>query len=344
MSSHWARPDRRVARESRQPTNSESPAPISGEKGTVRRTINRGENPVASATHAGEDGSGRVMRSAGNRCVVLSVSGRNRRFFERGLLVALSSLRRTNPDLEIAVLCDRLDEDQRSALAGCRLVGVDARRFQTSHRPDLTAATYFRFVIPEALSTTERAVYLDSDLVVLDRLDDLFELDSPLAAVPKSTQDPAGEFQDPDRLAAAEGFDSWGPLLSAGVLSMDLEFWRREGLLELFSGLIARHGWETFRNGDQGALNVLVQRYGFHELSPVYNLWPQAWAGSKLGRNHLGIRAPEIAGTLATIVHWAGPRKPWLASPLDRLLPHRRRRTLWTCYAQFARRSRARGR
>ena len=273
-----------------------------------------------------------------SRRFVLSVSGYNREFFERGLLVALASLRETNPDHRVVVLHDQLDESQRAALDGCQLIEVNPERFTSHHRPDLTAATYFRFVIPEAMPTVDRVVYLDSDLVVLDRLDELFDLEQPLAAVPKSSQDPASEIRDPQRVAAVEGLRSWGPLLSAGVLAMDLRYWRREHLLRNFGELIARHGWETFVNGDQGILNVIAQRQGFHQLSRVYNLWPQASDIRRLRRNHLGLWAPEVDDELAKVVHWAGPRKPWLAPPRDRLMPHRRRRAGLKSYRQFARR------
>lgn len=289
----------------------------------------------------------------GVNCAFFSAYSGNPDFFKNGLLVALKSLRLTNPELPVAVLHDGLSTDEKNSLGGCELIRVDASPFRSSHRPDLSAGTYFKFYAG-VLSHYEKALYLDSDLVVLDRLDGLFENKGTLLAR-REKFDLAHDFTDPAKVRSRESMEDTGAFLNGGVLCFDTAFWKKENLLDQALEIAAEYGWDFFRNADQGILNVLAHRTsGFTPLSETYNYlrWPDmmqalAWGESA---NSRGFRAPERMGRLqqrlakkglrgpwtrashAKIVHWNGPRKPWqLAGSDDRARLHA------ACYEQFVR-------
>lgn len=280
------------------------------------------------------------------RCVLLCTTGDNREFFERGLLVTLRSLRRTNPSLPVVVFYDRLDADQRRALAGCQLRAVDPAPFDASHRPDLSRATFFRFYLGHELGEVDRILYLDTDLVVLDELDELFQAPDPVVAVAKVPPDPDLEIVDARRVAREEGLDSLGPVFNAGVVCFDGPFWRRHRLLERALEIAVRHGWDAFPNCDQGILNLLAAGVGgWHPVGPRFNFWPAVNRRARIRRNRFGLWAPVIGDRLAAIVHWAGPAKPWKSRPntLQRLVPALNRVTADGCYHQFAERAPRKG-
>lgn len=153
--------------------------------------------------------------------------------------------------------------------------------------------TYFRLAMAVLLPTSiDRVIYLDADLVVLSSLKELWE--SPrhakgIAAVPE----PGDSVQ---RLGLPEG----SSYLNAGVLVIDLDAWRSEGVTaQLFE--IAKENADRLQFWDQDVLAIYLQGDWQH-LDARWNYNHRFFFG-----NH---QAPTL--TAPAIVHFSGQRlKPW---------------------------------
>ena len=134
--------------------------------------------------------------------------------------------------------------------------------------PIITRATYARIYIPEVLPDVERALYLDCDVLARRNVGELFhaEMNGYWALASPDVQAPFVPFGVPNWHAAGR---SAGDLnFNAGVLLMDLDAWRREGLTESLLRYLTdgRH----LRAQDQEAINaVLGCRIG--EMDPRWN-------------------------------------------------------------------------
>ncbi|MBA3884333.1 MAG: hypothetical protein H0X67_01220 [Acidobacteria bacterium] len=265
-------------------------------------------------------------------CVLFSHHGGHADFFAHGLCVAIESVRLTNPSVPIVVLHNGLTAAEQASLRGCRVIHVGEPLFEATHRPDLTAATFFKFHVAQ-LEAFDRVLYLDSDLVVLDSLDDVFEMPGVLAAR-RQEFSLADEFSDPALVARREGLSDDGPFPNGGVICFDREFWASEQILAQARRIADEYGPSAFLNADQGILTILAHRYGgFAELPIAYNYcrWPDMVSAGDIAvaKNRLGLFAPLVQnpghgvppaddhlahptrGRLASIVHWNGPVKPW---------------------------------
>jgi len=275
-----------------------------------------------------------------DRCLLFCITGQKREFFEKGLLVALRSVRYTNPEIPVVIFFDELTGSQKEALSGCDLRRVDPQLFNADHRDDLTRATFFRFYIGRELGHVKRILYLDGDLVVLDRLDDVFDIDRPLVAALKMPSDPEGEFRDSGALAEKEQILTWHPIFNAGVLCFDGPYWQQHDLLGRALEIANYYGWDMFTNCDQGILNLLANTLdGYHQLHPRFNFWPALAPRARLIRNKHGLLTPVVKGRPSAVVHWAGPKKPWKvrSTLFHRVFPRLYRVTADACYFQFIR-------
>ena len=139
--------------------------------------------------------------------------------------------------------------------------------------------TYFRCLLADVYSkATERAIYLDADIVVRGDLGELWSTDlarMPIAAV----QDSLPRIRDaiaPWRRLGLRGDD---PYFNAGVLVADLRAWRAEGagrsaVLRSMNGgryLLAQGQWHQ---GDQYGLN-LVFHQRWKPLDPTWNYFSE---------------------------------------------------------------------
>ena len=195
---------------------------------------------------------------------------------------------------------DRLDVEwvkpDLSALGGVNVSG---------HIP---VASYFRLLVADLLPpSVTRVVYLDSDLVVLDSLTKLWAVDlagHPWAAV----QDLNAPY-----VSRPNGLTTWGELRlpadrkywNAGVLVLDLDRWRREGLGAKVLSYVRQN--RRIRWHDQDGLNAVLGGDCL-ELDHRWNLSIQNGAGPSdpavIGDLDALVRAPSIC-------HFSSHVKPW---------------------------------
>ena len=161
--------------------------------------------------------------------------------------------------------------------------------------PHLSYAAFFRYFIPQFV-TEEKALYLDADIIVRDSIEELFSEDFdgfPIAAVEDDL--------------AKNTFNS-------GVMLIDVEYWRREGITEKLLQLTNEFHESSY--GDQGILNRLFQN-NWKKLPQKYNFM----VGMDTVARNYGIDSWYTESLKveneAKIIHYTG-NKPWHLVNLNR--------------------------
>lgn len=194
--------------------------------------------------------------------------------------------------------------------------------------PHFGTHAWMRMLLPELLGDIDRVLYLDSDVVVHDRLDALWStpLDEQhwIAAV----INPLYPHQRPARLSTL-GLSGPRDYFNSGVLLMDLARLRAERASEQLLDFADRFTGELVYP-DQDVLNaVLKNRWRavhprFNAQSPIFDLRP-----AELPFESADIRA---ARRNPAIVHFSGLFKPWMDAcghPLRRLYWSHLEQTPW---------------
>ena len=157
-------------------------------------------------------------------------------------------------------------------------------KLPTAH---LNYATYFRYLIPNHV-VEDRALYLDSDMIVTQDLSDLFELD--MQGYP---------------VAAVEDLPTTSDKFNAGLLLIDNKKWREEDVVKQLFDLTAQHHHEVY--GDQGILNLAFQD-NWYCLPLTYNLQ----VGSDSQQFTLGDMAwYDLFKGKPAVIHYTTGLKPW---------------------------------
>ena len=169
---------------------------------------------------------------------------------------------------------------------------------------------WYRLFLPELLPHLERVLYLDCDLIVVDRIEPVWETDlagRPLAAVRNVT-----EPQTLQRLLPALGLPADAPYFNTGVLLLDLRAIRDgrwfERVLEFARANAPRLFW-----GDQDAMNAVLSG-AYQPLHPRWNCMNSLFY-FRYARDVHGDAAVEEALRRPAILHFEGPDdvKPWNA-------------------------------
>lgn len=206
---------------------------------------------------------------------------------------------------------------------------------QLPHHGHFRPETYFRLLAPQLLSNVDKAVYLDSDLVICDDIAQLFDHDVSNYLL--------GATQDADTVGQIMGYDeNVGPYLKheldlddplqyfqAGVILMNLKRFRETTTPEDLLDLCCERMWRWL---DQDVLNKLANG---HYLR-IDMRWNCLVDWQNLRATHIVSQAPaEIQEQYAqarknpAIVHFAGPdNRPWLypdADQADRFWMYARR-------------------
>lgn len=187
-------------------------------------------------------------------------------------------------------------------------------------------ATYYRLLLPDCLpSDVDRVLYLDCDMVVVKDLVDLWE--EPFhEALCLAVQDPTSAYFDPAAVPAAKraypeevrvrnwrelGLPPESPYFNAGLLSIDLAAWRREGLARKLVDCLHENR-EHVTYVDQYALNVVCAGR-WRMLDPRWNrpacltsAPPDSWDDPLYTRDGW-----ERLLADPWIVHYIGGDKPW---------------------------------
>lgn len=184
--------------------------------------------------------------------------------------------------------------------------------------------TYYRLLAPELLDHVDKAIYMDSDLVVLDDLAKLYDIDiaDNLLAATRDA-DTAGQCGGYDAaiypyLRDEVGLEDPYDYFQAGVLVMNLEEFRKRHPAGKSIEIAASKHWHWL---DQDVLNLLAQGT-YYRLDTSWNTLMD-W--QHLRRSHIVAQAPaaiqaeyDAAREHPRVVHYAGPDdRPWLYPQAD---------------------------
>jgi lipopolysaccharide biosynthesis glycosyltransferase len=172
-------------------------------------------------------------------------------------------------------------------------------------------------------SPYQRVYWLDSDLVVLRRLDELFTMleDGPVFTVENLAPECTANNPELYRLLPIDRqFNPTEPLVNGGVSGWDIE--RDQQILEsyMYPIRIARED-QAVRNAiswhDQGALIWAIQRTGKEDRVLKDTRWNLCIRHSKAATksydwNPQVIEQLQIDETDACLLHWNGRKVPWM--------------------------------
>jgi lipopolysaccharide biosynthesis glycosyltransferase len=177
-------------------------------------------------------------------------------------LRSLVEANRRHWPLDVHILADGFAEPVRLRVgaslpdgsANIRWVPVDLASFaEFATAPHISKMTYCRFLVPRVIDqSVGRVLYLDSDLLVLDDLQPLWDmkLDGAVVGAVLDGLDAELKAGRPG-LAAVPHVARY---FNAGVLLMDLNRWRRERISERALEYLTAHPRSPF--ADQDALNL----------------------------------------------------------------------------------------
>lgn len=171
----------------------------------------------------------------------------------------------------------------------------------------ITQATYYRLFLTEILPVEiEKVLYLDGDIVVMGSLKELWETNIDECSVGCVT-DMSEAVHDYSRL----GYSSDFGYFNAGVLLINLKYWRNNHVVELFNRIMIETP-EKIEHHDQDVLNICFYN-SKKQLSLRYNLQngflykKEYWEVDKQKYETLiteAIKQPVI-------IHFTAGIKPW---------------------------------
>ncbi len=199
----------------------------------------------------------------------------------------------------------------RLKVIGSEIVNVKKtdHNLRNFHLPNaiLSYATFFRYFIADEVQE-DRILYLDSDMIVHSKLDDLFTLDLQGYAI-----------------AAVQDFnhEGWLTTFNAGMLLIDAKKWREKNSTQSLLELTAQHHEHVY--GDQGVLNMYFGDQWLH-LDKEYNFMVGLDQFLHLSGNKEWYQSDYYGNYEPKIIHYTSESKPWTHMTLTRF------RKLWWFY------------
>mgnify|MGYP000599277112 FL=1 len=209
---------------------------------------------------------------------------------------------------------DGISEEKQAGIAATvtglqgsiTFIPTAGKEIQAHTSGHVNRAAYLRLLIPELVpQAVHRVIYLDTDLVVLDDIQELWEMDlqgKPVGAVPDLGILASSRMrrQKEETLGIQEG----KLYFNSGVMVMDLEAWREKQ----YGDQVIRCVEEgNFRHHDQDGLNKVPLRWNV--IPPVFTLPVKVLKKSRW--RNLALEALERPA----VFHWAGKYKPWKLGP-----------------------------
>ncbi|NLS07922.1 glycosyltransferase family 8 protein [Rhizobium sp. P32RR-XVIII] len=196
---------------------------------------------------------------------------------------------------------DSLPKD--SAVIQWHLIDTISLAGEFSTRPGVSKMTFSRIVLPRFLpATCSRVLYLDGDILVLNGLEDLWNIDlgdAVIGAVPDYCLDSvASNGRSPKSSLRVERY------FNAGVLLIDLAKWRNERISERALEYLDR--FPTAEYSDQDALNAVCDG----KWKVLEHTWNFQFDPSQM------IASTALEQKLA-IVHFVTYVKPWKPGSLS---------------------------
>lgn len=181
--------------------------------------------------------------------------------------------------------------------------------------PEKLPAMYSRLLIPKLLTEYDRAVYIDADCLVLDSLQELFNIDleeyACAGCLPGGPHNPVGTNYLPYQFVNEQEYSSlkYIKAIQSGVVLFDIKQWNKLNLSSAVDEILLSD--IKFKFVVQGVLGYALLG-NFKVLDYKWNYYTN-WA--------------RIKGSLAdiNILHFVGNKKPWNYPTMDY-------QSLWASY------------
>lgn len=217
---------------------------------------------------------------------------------------SLADNAKSDAQYELYVLNDGLDKENAARIKSMeggkiRISFIDvAKRIaplldRLRLRDYYTFSIYYRLFIPDMFPEFDKAIYLDSDVIVLSDIAGLYDIplgSNLLGAVPDAIVASEKVFRDYSALAVGVPYERY---FNSGVLLMNLSLMREYEVEARFSYLLGKYGFNTICP-DQDYLNVICD-------GKVKYLGVE-WDKMSLDRNFDGV--PKL-------IHFNMFDKPW---------------------------------
>ena len=225
------------------------------------------------------------------------------------LAVALESLVAKISDknfYEIRILYTHLKEENKNALKKYRRENVSIEFVNLNEKVDRIASklytrdyfsmtTYYRLFLPDLYPELKKALYLDSDIVLLDDVAKLYNIDlgtNLVGAIPDGAVASVKEFQDYVELVV--GLKDYHNYFNAGILLMNLEELRNYRFQVKFMYLLDTIKFKVAQ--DQDYLNRLCKG----RVTIIDNSW-----------NTMPGADPDKRNKNPKLIHYNLSNKPW---------------------------------
>ena len=177
----------------------------------------------------------------------------------------------------------------------------------------LSIATFFRLFLSSILPVElEKVLYLDCDIVVRKSLSDLWNTSLDGAALAAAEDEGCGKLQKEGYLEKLN-LDSHSIYFNAGVLLVNLKYWRENKLEKRYLEYFEKHNYQLLYN-DQDVLNGVLSQEN-KSLPLTYNLSENFYRKKRRSRPEVWAEADSLLSN-PHIMHFTGDRKPWLATCL----------------------------
>ena len=182
----------------------------------------------------------------------------------------------------------------------------------------VSLATYYRLIAAKVLpNDIEKILWLDGDLIINGPIRELWETNLGNLAIAAATDESYCQQDIYRRLQ----LDASIPYTSAGVLLINLAYWRAHDVATRFMECIRLHR-EKLLFHDQDTLNIVLQNekallpltWNFQSgfiASWIYPTYPESFQRQILQ-----------ASTNPRIIHYSGPSKPWFKHSLHPYRAH----------------------
>jgi lipopolysaccharide biosynthesis glycosyltransferase len=256
----------------------------------------------------------------------ISIGCASNRLYFPGLAVALSSLLRHHKgdwgfDIYIfeSHVIDSWKDRLRRMVKQYRFdvqityINFDSERFSSLPKVRyITKETYARLLLPELLSTTDKVLYIDCDLLIMSDVADLWSID--ISAFSSAMcRDALLYVRDSIPTTYFElGLEPEALACNAGLMLLNLRYWRANRISDRVSAYLERHA-ETLRAADQDGINAVLAGTWL-ELSPLWNVMVATFMNKKRwSRQTEAFYHPFLAEMENSPmgVHFTGP-KPWI--------------------------------
>lgn len=260
--------------------------------------------------------------------------------FVRQAGVLIQSIIESNKDNQINIYCvnDYISDENKEKFSSLfkypnlkvHFTSLDISKisdFPVRKENHITLATYYRLLLPVILpKELDRVLYLDCDMICVDGLDEFYKSDFDGHSCFMVADMFYDRIENVTRLSTDHYFN-------AGMLLINLEYWRKYDISKKLLDFIMNHGDICIAH-DQDAINAVL--HGTIKLAPAkYNIQLDFLRRKPY---NLVINNQEVfedavnSGHNPCIIHYTGPSKPWHIhsfNPYDSLFDFFQDKTVW---------------